>query len=109
MLLYDVNSSKNLIPFWKYDGFSLDNMEDEQCISEFRFVKEDLFLPHNLLQIPDRITCNNGTVVSGIEALFVYLPKKICLSVPISGHGTQVWKTNARALHNKQLQSELYT
>ena len=44
MLLYDVNSSKNLIPSWKYDRFSLDNMENDDCISEFRFEKEDLFL-----------------------------------------------------------------
>ena len=44
MLLYDVNSSKNLISSWKYDRFSLDNMENDDCISEFRFEKEDLFL-----------------------------------------------------------------
>ena len=44
MLLYDVNSSKNLIPSGKYDRFSLDNMENDDCISEFRFEKEDLFL-----------------------------------------------------------------
>ena len=51
MLLYDVNSSKNLsLPFWKYDRFSLDNMENDECISEFRFEKEDLFLLHDVLQ-----------------------------------------------------------
>ena len=54
MLLYDVNSSKNLsLPFWKYDRFSLDNMENDECISEFRFEKEDLFLLHDVLQILD--------------------------------------------------------
>ena len=36
------------------------------------------------------------------------LPKKICLSMPISGHDTKVWKTSAGALHNKQIHSELY-
>ena len=68
--------------------------------------KEDLFLLDDVLQIPDQITCYNGTVVSGIEA--IYLPKKIFLSVPTSGHDTKVWKNSARALHNKQLLSELY-
>ena len=76
MLLYDVNSSKNLsLPFWKYDRFSLDNTENHECISEFQFEKEDLFLLHVVLQIPDRITCYNGTVISGIEALCVCLKR----------------------------------
>ena len=74
MLLYDVNSSKNLsLPFWKYDRFSLDFMENDECTSEFRFEKEDLFLLHDVLQIPDQITCYNGTVVSAIEALCICL------------------------------------
>ena len=48
-------------------------MENDECTSEFRFEKEDLFLLHDVLQIPDRITCYNGTVVSGIEALCICL------------------------------------
>ena len=76
MLLYDVNSSKNLsLPFWKYDRFSLYDMENDECISEFRFEKEDLFLLHDVLQIPDRITCYNRTVISGIEALCICLKR----------------------------------
>ena len=76
MLLYDVNSSKNLsVSFRKYDSFSLDNMENDECISEFRIEKDDLFLLHDILQIPDRITCYNGTVVSGIEDLCICLKR----------------------------------
>ena len=37
--------------------------------------KEDLFFPHDVLQIPDQITCYNGTVVSDIEALYVCLKR----------------------------------
>ena len=37
--------------------------------------KEDLFLLDDVLQIPDQITCYNGTVVSGIEALYVCLKR----------------------------------
>ena len=76
MLLYHVNSSENLsLPFWKDDRFSLDNMENDECIPEFRFEKEDLLLLHDVLQIPDPITCYNETVVSGIEGLCVCLKR----------------------------------
>ena len=50
-------------------------MENDERISEFRFEKEDLFLLHDVLQIPDRITCYNGTAVSGIEALCICLKR----------------------------------
>ena len=50
ILLYYVNSSKNLIlAFWKYDRFSLDDMENDKCIFEFRFEKKDLFLLHDVI------------------------------------------------------------
>ena len=76
MLLYNVNSSKNLsLPFWRYDRFSLDNTENDEYISESQFEKEDLFLLHVVLQVPDRITCYNGTVISGIEALCICLKR----------------------------------
>lgn len=43
LLLYDVNTSKNLdIPYWKYDKFDLDSLSDDECKSEFRFLKRYL-------------------------------------------------------------------
>ena len=96
--------SKNLsLLFWKYDRFSLNNMENDERISEFRFEKEDLFLLHSVLQIPDRITCYNNCFFWHWS--FVY---KIYLFVSISGRDIKVWKTNVRAMHNKLLRSELY-
>ena len=50
-------------------------MENDECIPEFRFEKEDLFLIHDVLQVPDQITCYNGTVVSGIKALCICLKR----------------------------------
>ena len=75
-----MNSSENLsLTFWKYDRFSIENIENAECVSEFKFEKEGVFLLHDILQIPDQITCSNRAIVSGIEAL----PKKIYLSVLI--------------------------
>ena len=40
ILLY-VNSCSNLqLPYWKYDGFSLEDMNDEECNAEFRFLRD---------------------------------------------------------------------
>ena len=112
MLLYDVNCSKNLnLPFRNYDRLSSDSMENDKYI-EFRFEKEDLFLIHDILQLPDRITCCYGIDmfirVDTISGVLVLILKKICLFVPISEHDIKIWKASTRTLHNKQLHSELY-
>ena len=40
VLLYDCDSSRNLnIPFWQDPNFDLDNMQDDESIPEFRFLK----------------------------------------------------------------------
>ena len=54
VLLYDLNSSRNLnIPYWQYPNFDLDNMQDDECISEFRFVKNDMYGLFDVLGIPE--------------------------------------------------------
>ena len=40
LLLYEVNKSKNAgYPHWNYDAFDQDSMTDDECKSEFRFLK----------------------------------------------------------------------
>ena len=40
LLLYDLNKSINLeLPYWSYDQFDLDLLNDDECKSEFRFYK----------------------------------------------------------------------
>ena len=35
VLLYDLNSSRNLnIPYWQHRNFDLNNMQDDECISD---------------------------------------------------------------------------
>ena len=58
VLLYDLNSSRNLnIPYWQYPNFDLDNMQDDECISEFRFLKNDIYGLFDVLEIPEEIIC----------------------------------------------------
>lgn len=74
LLLYDVNTSKNLdIPYWKYDKFDLDCLSDDECKSEFRFLKHDIYALLDVLNLPDKITCPNRFFVYSDEALCMLL------------------------------------
>ena len=37
LLLYDMNNSRNDYPYWNYEKFNLDDMDDDETWSEFRF------------------------------------------------------------------------
>lgn len=76
VLLYDMNKSKNPdFPYWKYSKLDLDSLCDDECRSNFRFCKNDVFNFKETLQIPDEIECYNRTVISGIEALCIFLKR----------------------------------
>ena len=43
LLLYDLNRSNNLDqPYDSFPDFNFDDLEDDECLSEFRFYKRDL-------------------------------------------------------------------
>ena len=66
VLLYDLNSSSNLnIPYWQYPNFDLDNMQNDECISEFWFLKNDIYILF-VLGIPKEITCYNGSKLNSV-------------------------------------------
>ena len=74
LLLYDVNTSKNLdIPYWKYEKFNLDSLSDDECKSEFRFLKHDIYNLLDVLDLPDKITYPNRFYVYSDEALCLLL------------------------------------
>ena len=74
LLLSEVNTSKNLdIPFWKYDKLDLDSLTDDECKSEFRFLKNDIYGLLEVLDLPDKITCPNRFSVYSDEALCLLL------------------------------------
>jgi len=75
LLLYDVNKSNLHFPYKNYPRFELANMTNDECIAEFRFEKNHLDMLCHTLQIPEIIRCYNGTVVSGIEGLCIFLKR----------------------------------
>lgn len=76
LLLYDINLSKNIdLPYWAYDKFELENLTDDECKTEFRFLKNDIYQLANLLRIPEKVSTYNRIKVSGIEALCIFLKR----------------------------------
>ena len=56
LLFHDVNKSQNPgYPHWNYDAFDQDSMTDDECKSEFRCLKNDVYLLAETLDIPDAI------------------------------------------------------
>ena len=72
MVLLADNNSREPYPFWKFEKFNLDALDDDQCRTDFRFQKADLDILMNVLQIPEKITCSQGTTCYGIEGLCRY-------------------------------------
>ena len=75
-LLYDLNSSKNLdIPYWTYQPFDLDTMDDAECKTEFRFYRNDIYNLIDVLQLPPEFVCYNGLHVDGVESFCIFLKR----------------------------------
>ena len=76
LLLYDVNTSKNPdFPYESYGKFDLNDMDDSECLSEFRFRKSDLPVLSEALHLPNYFTCQQGTIFGGIEGLCIALQR----------------------------------
>ena len=58
LLLSEVNALKKFdIPYWKYGKFDLDSLTDDECKSEFCFLKHDIYSLLDMLNLPEKITC----------------------------------------------------
>lgn len=76
VLLYDANSSKNLIfPHKKYSRFNLDEMDETECINELRFCKMDIPRLADALGLPDTFQCYQRSKAGRIEGLCMLLKK----------------------------------
>ena len=62
-----------VLPYWNYPKFDLDSLENEECISGFRFEKKDVYILGETLETPESIICYNETKVDGIESLCISL------------------------------------
>ena len=74
VLLYDLPKPKTPdLPHTNYKCFDLDKMTDDECKTELRFYKNDIYNLADVLTLPDQIICYNGVNVDMVEALCVFL------------------------------------
>ena len=81
LLLYDVNTSKNLgLDYWLYPKFDLEAVSDDDIISKFRFQKRDVYRLQHALGFPNEITCHfyNDLRVESTEVLCILLNRLAC-------------------------------
>ena len=50
-------------------------MTDDECKTEFRFYKNDIYNFADVLTLPDGIVCYNGVNVDMVEALCIFLKR----------------------------------
>ena len=76
LLLYDLNRSDNVdLPYNSYPGFDFNDLEDDECLSEFRFYRNDLLLLAEVLGIPKVVECYQKSICTGLEALCIFLKR----------------------------------
>ena len=76
LVLYEQYKSPSLdLPYSSYPLFDLDDMEDDECLAEFRVKKSDIAALAEALQIPDWISCNQRSKAEGTEALCMLLKR----------------------------------
>ena len=63
LLLYYLNKSDNLdLPYNSYPGFDFNDLEDDKCLSEFCFYKNDLPFLAEVLGIPEIVKCYQRSI-----------------------------------------------
>lgn len=76
IILCDSFSSRN--PDFAYDSyvcFDMDNMNDDECIAEFRVRKRDLPTLAQVLRIPPSFQLSQRSIVDGMEGLCMLLKR----------------------------------
>ena len=81
ILLDEYHSSNPEFPYHEYAPFDLDNMDEAECLAEFRFEKRHLHLLAEALRIPAHFTTPQSTRVDGIEDLYFVTEIIISLSL----------------------------
>ena len=74
LLLLEVNSSKTPeFSYEKYARFSIESIEEPECMSEFRVEKKDLPVLADALQLPETFHCNPRSTADKLEGLCILL------------------------------------
>jgi hypothetical protein len=75
-LLYDAGKPKNPdIPYFAYNDFNLDNMTDNECKTEFRFYRNDIYNLIDVFRVPAEFTYYNGLKVDAVETMCIFLKR----------------------------------
>ena len=86
VLLYDLSSSRNLnIPYWQYRNFDLNNMQDDECISD----------SWRMINIPSFWCSRNTQLLQWVKTLWRYCAlcsaQTIFLPLSLYGYGSSLW------------------
>ncbi|CAH3159199.1 unnamed protein product [Porites lobata] len=74
LVLFENYRSRNpQFPYNSYPRFELENMQDDECLAEFRVKKEDVPRLADVLQIPETVRCEQRPVCGRIEGLCMLL------------------------------------
>ena len=74
-LLYDLNKSREIFPFWKFEKFNLESLDEAQCRTEFRFIKSHIYELAVALNMPEKIVTEERVTCTGIEGLCILLKR----------------------------------
>ena len=97
VLLYDLNTSKNPdYPHWNYDRFNLDNWTDDECKTDLRFYKSDVYRLPNVLNILEQIKASHKSTFDGIQALCMFQARNP--STSLTHAGTQIFYLDSEDL-----------
>ena len=75
VLLYDLNKPKNPEIPCGGQRFDIDDLCDDECQTNFRIFRNDIYSLTEVLDLPDEIECYNGLVVDKVEALAMFLKR----------------------------------
>ena len=76
LTLYESYSSKNPdFPYSAYPKFDYDQIDESECLAEFRVRKQDITLLADVLQLPVTIRCHQRTTCDRTEALCMLLKR----------------------------------
>ena len=74
LVLWEICRSKNPdFPYSSYARFDLENVDESECLAEFRVQKQDIPVLANVLQLPMNIHCPQRTICDRIEGLCMLL------------------------------------
>ena len=73
IVLDEYHSSNPEFPYHEYAPFDLDNMDEAECLAEYRFEKRHLHLLAEALRVPANFTTPQRSRVDGMEGLCILL------------------------------------